>query len=142
MKRDWWEQPSISRFIEKINIQPSGFQKTHLISDEYMESNRKPTEKEIEIIEILINNSSFKASESWKENILVREMDDGKMGSLLLLHKNNKHKTRSFGEQISEYQFEDSDGIEVIVSLNLDTHGNLHELDVWKTDYSEVIRYP
>ncbi len=35
--------------------------------------------------------------------------------------------------------FVDEDGIDIIVSLNVDEKGILYELDVWKVDYSKRI---
>jgi len=43
---------------------------------------------------------------------------------------------------ISEHLFLDVDGVTVIASLNIDKDGNLFELDIWKTDYSPLIKYP
>ena len=47
-----------------------------------------------------------------------------------------------FGKQVSELQFVDQDGIDVLVSLYVDTQGEIFELDVWKTDFSQLIRFP
>jgi hypothetical protein len=69
-------------------------------------------------------------------------MEDGNMGSLHLSLSENITKNRQFGKQISDCQFIDSDGVTVIASLNVDTEGNLFELDIWKTDYSSLIKIP
>ncbi len=47
-----------------------------------------------------------------------------------------------FGKQISDFQFTDVDGVEVIASLNVDSDGNLLELDIWKTDFGKLIKLP
>jgi hypothetical protein len=44
---------------------------------------RKPTELEIKLIEILINKSSLEFL-NWKNKLMVKEMNDGGMGSLTL----------------------------------------------------------
>jgi hypothetical protein len=46
-------------------------------------------------------------------------------GSLNLFHNAQKSKDRKFGVQVSEFQFLDKDGVEVIASLNVDDNGNL-----------------
>lgn len=69
-------------------------------------------------------------------------MDDGEMGSLLLFPEGILNEKRKFGEQVSDFQFKDEDGIDVIASLNLDDNGKLLELDVWKTDFSKLIKLP
>jgi hypothetical protein len=49
---------------------------------------------------------------------------------------------RRFGERVAEFCFEDADGIDVLVSLNVDQGGHPFELDVWKTDLSPVVQFP
>ena len=43
---------------------------------------------------------------------------------------------------MAEIQFTDTDGVEVLASLNLDQDGKPFELDVWKTDFNALIRIP
>ena len=108
-----------------------------------MESNRKLTAQEENLLSILVKRSSVILPTDWKEGLLVRSMNDDGMGSLYLFPKGEiKEDDRSFGESVSEFQFTDQDGIEVIASLNLDNNGDLFELDIWKTDFSKVIRLP
>ena len=38
--------------------------------------------------------------------------------------------------------FTDEDGVKVIASLNVDSDGHLFELDIWKTDFSPLLRIP
>ena len=112
-----------------------------LILDEYMELNRKPTREEERLIDVLIKKSSRKFP-LWKYKIIVSPMNDGGMGSLTLFQDEDDKQNRIFGKQISEYRFIDEDGIEVIASLNIDDKGDLYELDIWKTDFSPLIRFP
>ena len=49
---------------------------------------------------------------------------------------------RLFGQEVSRLQFKDQDGIEVSVSLNVDQFGQLFEVDIWKVDFSPLIRIP
>jgi hypothetical protein len=105
-----------------------------------MESNRKPTLQEERILDLLVKKSTLILSDDWKDELLVCPMDDGEMGSLYLFPKGIITKDRIIGVQVSDFQFTDSDGIEVIASLNLDENGNLFELDLWKTDFSKLIK--
>jgi len=107
-----------------------------------MELNRKPTFDEERLLELLIKKSSMTLPENWKENLFVREMNDGEMGSLYLFPNGEIKEGRILGKQVSEFQFTDRDGIEVIATLNLDDTGNLFELDIWKTDFSKLINFP
>lgn len=100
--------------------------------EEYTGLNRKPTKEEEKLIEFLLRKSSRMISPNWKENILVRPMNDGYMGSLKFILNSEDNENRIFGEQLSEYHFRDKDGVDVIASLNLDNKGDLFELDIWK----------
>lgn len=106
-----------------------------------MELSRKISSDELKTLEHLIEISRVKISDDWAEGLTVREMNDGGMGSIILIPKGAK-SNRKFGKQISEFQYKDVDGIDVLVSLNLDSEGMLYELDFWKMDYSELQKYP
>ena len=107
-----------------------------------MKLNRKPTSQEERLIEILLQKSFLEIPKDWKEGLMVRSMDDGMMGSLYLYPRGKIITGRKFGRQISDFQFTDVDGIEVIASLNVDSDGNLLELDIWKTDFGKLIELP
>lgn len=79
-------------------------------------------------------------STSWVAEVLVCPMDDGGMGSLRLRVRGQHDGAQRFGECVAECKFEDSDGVPVIASLYLDQNGLPFELDVWKTDYSPLLR--
>ncbi len=70
----------------------------------------------------------------------VREMEDGGMGSLYFLHPKKTDTERLFGKRIAELQFKDADGVDILASLNLDTDGDIMELDIWKIDYSPTVK--
>lgn len=103
---------------------------------------RIPTRKEEQLIELLIHKSSLGIPEDWKNGLLVSPMNDGGMGSLYLFPHSEITKDRKFGKQVSEFQFTDTDGVEVLASLNVDSDGNLFELDIWKTDFGKLITLP
>jgi hypothetical protein len=106
-----------------------------------MEQSRKISKEEERLLDFLIgNNTSLKLPDNWKQDLLVSPMQDGGMGSLSLLFVSQSEEKRVFGEQISECHFLDEDGVDVIASLNVDQDGNLFELEIWKTDYSPLIR--
>ncbi|WP_436418200.1 hypothetical protein KCV26_05325 [Petrimonas sulfuriphila] len=107
-----------------------------------MELNRKPTLQEERLIEILLRRSSLEISEDWKEGLLVRPMDNGMGDSLYLFPKGKDITGRNFGKRISDFQFTDADGVEVIASLHIDSDGDLFELDIWKTDHGKLVEFP
>lgn len=107
-----------------------------------MEPIRKPTLQEENLIEHLIGKAAIIIPENWKEKMRVRQMDDGGMGSLCLYPKGEINENRKFGKMVSEFQFTDNDGVEVLVLLNIDDRGQLFELDIWKTDFSQLLSFP
>ena len=104
---------------------------------------RNPTLDELRLIDFLIKTSKeFCCPKDWKNRLKVQDMEDGGMGSLFLFSEGKIRKNRIFGGQISECQFKDEDGTQVIASLNIDKNGELFELDVWKTNFEKLIRIP
>ncbi|WP_265707255.1 DUF6984 family protein [Verminephrobacter aporrectodeae] len=108
----------------------------------YMKKIRVPTDGELRVIEFLIKKSPVSFNEDWKYGLLVQPMNNGGMGSLRLFPRQGETEDRTLGCQIGEHQFSDEDGVNVIISLNTDKDGNLFELDVWKTDFSKLIKFP
>ena len=110
------------------------------MSDEYTRF-RRPTDVELRLLRPLAN-AAVRGSGNWLQRVLVWPMSDGGMGSLRLHLEGESSDSPRFGAQVGEYQFVDSDGVTVIVSLNTDQNGLPYELDVWKTDFSAVIEVP
>ncbi|WP_026948161.1 DUF6984 family protein [Algoriphagus marincola] len=108
-----------------------------------MESSREPSQDERRLLEFLIQKATVKFPSNWNANLLVKPLNDEGMGSLLLLPEGvSVDDDRLMGKQVSECQFSDEDGTEVIASLNIDDAGRLFELDIWKTDFSPLIGIP
>jgi len=104
---------------------------------------RKPSQDEIRLLDFLIQKSVMEVPIDWQTSLQVIPLDDGGMGSLLLLPEGVGISTnRLFGEQVSECQFKDVDGIYVVVSLNVDREGKLFELNIWKTDFTPLETIP
>jgi hypothetical protein len=109
---------------------------------EYRALGRPPYVKELAMLRLLVSRSTVPVEDAWEEGLLVAAMNDGGMGSLYLMPKSIALAHRIMGTQVSEFQFVDSDGVAVIVSLNLDEEGRLFELDIWKTDYNRLLSLP
>ena len=90
-------------------------------------------------LEYLAGIAGIFLSEDWDRGLLVKELADGGMGSFQVFQNQVEPSgVRTFGKRVSEYQYNDRDGVPVLVSLNLDSEGRLFEVDVWKIDYSSV----
>jgi hypothetical protein len=102
---------------------------------------REPSEPERRLL-TMVATLAADVNPVWLEGVKVRPMDDGGMGSLEIAPRGAVMSARRFGRQVAEYQFTDADGVAVLVALNLDTEGKPFELDVWKTDFSALVRIP
>lgn len=104
---------------------------------------RNPSPKEFMLLEFLVGEANLpEVSEVILKSLKVADMNDGGMGSLRLFPKGSDDRDEKIGKRASACQFTDEDGVEVVASLNLDHHGNLYELDMWKTDFGKLIRIP
>ncbi|HYW12620.1 MAG TPA: hypothetical protein VE871_11715 [Longimicrobium sp.] len=104
---------------------------------------RKPSTDEARLIRALVARSAgLSLPPDWGGRLRVQEMSDGGMGSLRLSFADGDDGNRSLGEVAAELQFTDADGVEVIASLNADGDGVPFELDVWKSDFSALVRIP
>lgn len=104
---------------------------------------RKPSAEEFRLLAALVNRSSgLDLPSDWAERLRVRELNDGGMGSLRLSLLAGQEDEATAGRLTAETRFTDADGVVVLASLYASRAGNLFELDVWKTDYSRLIRIP
>lgn len=104
---------------------------------------RKPTNEERHLIAVLVAKASdLTLPTGWLETLEVQPLADGGMGSLRLRSPMLSAVAKGFGKQASELIFEDVDGVKVVASLNLDLSGLPMELDLWKSDFSSLIRIP
>ncbi len=85
---------------------------------------------------LLGGSTSVGLAEGWLDSAAVIPMDDGGMGSLRFASTDSP---RGITETSGEYSFQDDDGVEVLVSLNLNEDGLPFELDVWKTDFQPLL---
>ena len=53
-----------------------------------------------------------------------------------LLPNGSDSPDRRLGAEVAELEYLDVDGVGVSVTLNLDQHGRLFEIDSWKYDFS------
>jgi len=98
---------------------------------------RKLLKKEEHLLQLLIDKSNYSFDFT---DLIVRNLKGGN-GSVLFLNKKNT-EDRSMSKTISEMNFKDKDKTIISVSLSIDNDNNLYELDIWKTDFSEIIKYP
>jgi hypothetical protein len=76
------------------------------------------------------------------DDLFVKQMNDGGMGSLSLVPRGLENASRLLGKQLVLGEFADSDGVPVSVAINVDSQGQLYELDVWKVDFAALLAWP
>jgi len=104
---------------------------------------RKPSVDEVRLLKVLILKAkNISIPKNWASKIEVEPLNDGGMGSLTLHLDNDRGRLRKFKSQVSDYHFLDEDGVQVIASLYIDEFDKLFELDIWKTDFSSLIKIP
>ncbi|NTS77101.1 hypothetical protein HR060_09465 [Catenovulum sp. SM1970] len=99
---------------------------------------RKPTSDELIILSFLLENAGLEVELG---KIWVEPMTDGGMGSLKL-YPNRENPKYEFGHNAAECWFKDSDGVAASGALYLNTQGVPFELDMWKVDFSTLIKWP
>lgn len=105
-------------------------------------NSRRATKSELLLISFLIKKANLDINDGWQEDLRVTPMGDGGMGSLILNPDSDMNSKRIFGRQASECRFIDEDGVDVLVTLNLDKNGGLFELDVWKVNFEPLRTFP
>ena len=105
-----------------------------------MKQSRALNKEEIDLIEYLARKAKYPLSKYWYNEFKASPMDDGGMGSILLIPNKLLQHPRMFKAQISDCLLKDTDGIAILISLNIDQNNCLFELDIWKSDYSSVTK--
>jgi hypothetical protein len=102
---------------------------------------RKLKKEEIDLIAFLLRDKhEYKQFIDELDNLLVEEMNDGGMGSLRFISKSNKKSILK--DEVSIINLKDADGVPVRFALNLNTNGEIYELDVFKGDFSQLKQFP
>ena len=101
--------------------------------------NKRPmTADETNLLNLLLSN---KKPQYARFSNSVTTLDDDGMGSFLFSSDTNQTRPLKI-IPIAEYLFHDKDGIPVLATLYSYSDGQLHELDIWKADFSPLLAYP
>lgn len=90
------------------------------------------------LVALLSNRADFSCLEREIAVGRVFDMSDEGMGSVRFVACDD----RIFGATAVEAAYFDVDGVLVSIAVNLDDQGGLYELDIWKTDFSPLKKYP
>ena len=100
---------------------------------------RRLTDAEKGVLSALLQHAPQKNYDL--SDMVVEDMRDGAMGSIRFSTGIHKDK-RVIGRSLVEAHYQDSDGVIVSISLNIDSKGQLYELDFWKVDFAPIRQYP
>ena len=104
---------------------------------------RKPSEAEAKLLDhLVVLAGELPRAESDCAALVVETMNDGGMGSLRLFPPGTRGKARIFGRRVSAWEFDDLDGVRVLVSLVVDADERLYELELWKSDFGRLLQLP
>lgn len=101
---------------------------------------REPSDGERRLLLYLAQTGQMPTE--WLGTLMVAEMDDGGMGSLRLAPEGVDKPGRLFGASVAEFSFDDADGVKVWAALYVDKDGTPLEFDMWKVDFSPLVRIP
>ena len=73
------------------------------------------------------------------DSIKVHDLADGGMGSVRTLPLDDEKRKAI---PIASANYADSDNTLINAQINCDESGRLFEIDIWKADFSPVVRYP
>lgn len=105
-----------------------------------METERNLRKEEYQLLDKMLKES--KDYHFNLEHLKVVDMLDGGMGSLYIVNPLKTREERKMDKSIIEKQFYDVDDVPISVCINIDTDGNLFELDIWRVDFNPLINFP
>jgi|SRR5580704_3719980 hypothetical protein len=105
------------------------------------EQRRRLRPDEVALIMTMLEPDSTRSEFSARcSDYYVQDMSDGGMGTIRFLAPSDAN--RRLGDEIARAEYVDQDGVMVSITINTDQHGELYELDFWKTNFSPLSRYP
>lgn len=110
---------------------------THIPESKIM---RKLKEQEKALVEKLLSLAEGYSFDLTNQEVV--DMENGGIGSLYFVCQDATKEQRKVGKQIAGFQFNDSDGVLVSATLNVDEESRLYELDMWKVDFTPIVTYP
>ena len=101
---------------------------------------RKLLAGEIALIRKLLEFGDRAGLGAQLEDVLVRSLDERSLGCFRFIPADGR--PRKFGDVAATGEAADTDHVLISFALNLDTGGELFELDAWKEDYTPVTALP
>lgn len=107
-----------------------------------MEYRRLLTIDEFKLVKYLAKKADYHISEDWVNRVKVYQLTEDKIGSIAFINEDEKEYTAQKCTELSCCRFYDTDGVDVVAYLLVDSCYELRELDLWKVDYSPICRIP
>lgn len=96
-------------------------------------------EHEVQYVSRLIDAANLRdvVDVNWRRQLVV-DLDDGGMGTFRFVEAAQWAEPRV----VAEIEVTDADGVPVSVALLVDAQARIYELDIFKADFSPVIKLP
>lgn len=101
---------------------------------------RRINEGELRLLEYLLFNIPAEQYKTGNKDFLVKNIEG--TNSIYFIRNGFSSEQRSMKSIINECSFKDEDDVLVYATLLKDLDDYLFELDLWKVDYSSIIRIP
>lgn len=102
-----------------------------------MNKTRKIRQEETALVTFLLQHLNL-TSVDYPISEEVYEYEGGVMGSINFAGSDPD----AYDVDLIQAEYQDADGVEVLITLTKDTNNRLLDLDFWKMDFSKLIRYP
>ena len=98
---------------------------------------RKIRQEETELVSFLLQECNFTIGD-YPIAEEVYEYEGGIMGSINFMGSDPD----AYDGDLIQAEYQDVDGVDVIITITKDKNNLLLDLDFWKKDFSKLIRYP
>lgn len=102
-----------------------------------MNKTRKIRQEETDLVTFLLQQCNL-TSTDYPIAEEVYEYEGGIMGSINFAGSDPD----AYDVDLIQAEYQDEDGVDVLITLTKDTSNRLLDLDFWKMDFSKLIRYP
>ena len=102
-----------------------------------MNKTRKIRQEEIDLVTFLLQQCNFTITE-YPIAEEVFEYEGGIMGSINFAGSDPD----AYHVDLIQAEYQDVDGVDIVITLTKDKNNRLLDLDFWKMDFSKLIRYP
>jgi hypothetical protein len=99
---------------------------------------RSLSANELELLKFMLSGKEHEHLLNGVKSLRVTELTDSNMGSIRFVSLLNERRASC----LDRAEFRDVEGSNINVAINADQTGELYEIDIWKYDFTPVIKFP